>query len=188
MKITAFAASNSRQSINRQLIMHASEVLVTEITSDAQVDVLDLNDFEMPIYSVDRQMANGIPEAAQIFFDNIGTADGLLISYAEHNSSYSVAFKNVFDWASRIDAKVFQGKPMVVMSASPGSRGGANVLKTAVDSAPYFGADIRASFSVGRFSTVFDSDRNQLIDSDLAATLRRSLSALSASIIDHGLN
>ncbi|MFT5260301.1 MAG: chromate reductase [Saprospiraceae bacterium] len=82
MKILAFAASNSRQSINKQLVTYASSVI-----GDAQVELLDLNNFEMPIYSADREAQSGVPSLAQQFFDKIGAADGLLISYAEHNGS-----------------------------------------------------------------------------------------------------
>lgn len=178
MKILAFAASNSAQSINKQLVTHASEVLKAEIETGAEIEILDLNDFEMPIYSIDRESTDGIPAAAQIFFDKIGAADALLISYAEHNGFYTAAYKNIFDWASRIDMKVFQNKPMVIMSASMGPSGGANALKTAVDSAPFFGANILGSLSVGPFSEKFDAGIGGLTDPELAATLRQSLAAL----------
>lgn len=180
MNITAFAASNSRASINKQLVTHAAAVMQTEITSKAIVEILDLNEFEMPIYSIDRQTEGGIPQKAQLFFDKIGTADALLISYAEHNGFYTAAFKNIFDWASRIKMAVYQDKPMVIMSASIGPNGGANVLKTARESAPFFGADIKGSFSVGPFADKFDVDKNQLKDPELIKTLRSSLQALVA--------
>jgi NAD(P)H-dependent FMN reductase len=49
MKILAFAASNSRSSINKSLVTYASSLF-----ENAQVDVIDMNDYEMPIYSSDR--------------------------------------------------------------------------------------------------------------------------------------
>ena len=178
MKILAFAASNSAQSINKQLVTHAADVLKSQIEPGAEIEILDLNDFEMPIYSIDREQADGIPDAAQIFFDKIGSADALLISYAEHNGFYTAAYKNIFDWASRIEMKVFQDKPMVAMSASMGPGGGANVLKAASDSAPFFGANIVGSLSVGPFSEKFDTETNSLKDHALAHTLLTSLAAL----------
>lgn len=182
MKILAFAASNSRKSINRQLVNHAVSVLHSEIASDAQIETLDLNDYEMPIYSIDRETADGIPDAAQLFFDKITAADALLISYAEHNGFYTAAYKNLFDWASRIEMKVFQGKPMVIMSASIGRNGGANVMKAAIDSGPHFGADVRGHFSVGPFAVKFDEASQSLSDSALAIKLRQSLAILLSSI------
>lgn len=175
MKILAFAASNSAQSINKQLVTHASEIFKSEVHTGAEVEILDLNDFEMPIYSIDREKSDGIPEAAQTFFAKIGAADALLISYAEHNGFYTSAYKNIFDWTSRIEMKVFQDKPMVIMAASIGPNGGANVLKTANESASFFGANILGSLSVGPFSERFDIEKGSLIDPDLVATLRQSL-------------
>lgn len=183
MKILAFAASNSSQSINRQLVDHAAAVLCNEIASDAKVEMLDLNDYEMPIYSIDREMAEGIPYVAHLFFEKIAAADALLISYAEHNGFYTAAFKNLFDWTSRIEMKVFQDKPMVIMSASIGKNGGANVLKTALDSAPHFGADVRSSFAVGPFADKFDGTNQNLSNPDLAFALRQSLASLASSTL-----
>ncbi|MEM9574654.1 MAG: NAD(P)H-dependent oxidoreductase, partial [Pseudomonadota bacterium] len=60
MKILAFAASNSAQSINKQLVTHASEIFKSEVYAGAEVEILDLNDFEMPINSIDREKSDGI--------------------------------------------------------------------------------------------------------------------------------
>lgn len=178
MKVLAFAASSSRESINKQLVTYAASILKSESASDIDTEVLDLNDFEMPIYSIDRENQDGIPPLAHSFFNKIGAADALLISYAEHNGGYSAAFKNIFDWASRIQSKVFQEKPMVIMSTSPGSKGGANVLKLAIEAAPHFGADLRASFSVASFHNAFDSESGYLLDEALAKELRQSVLSL----------
>ena len=55
--ILAFGASNSKQSINKKLAKFAADQV-----ADAAVQFLDLNDFEMPIYSIDRQNESGIPD------------------------------------------------------------------------------------------------------------------------------
>ncbi len=177
-RLLAFAASNSRNSINKQLVTHAATVLKSEINQDTEITILDLNDFEMPIYSIDREQESGIPEAAHTFFKTIGDADALLISYAAHNGTYTVAYKNIFDWCSRIDSKVFQSKPMVIMSASPGQGGGASVLKIAEDSAGYYGAEVRGSMSVGSFTKTFNTETGELADVELATTLRSQLAKL----------
>lgn len=176
MKILAFSASNSRNSINKQLVTHAAEVFKTEFKPDADIETLDLNDYEMPIYSIDRERESGIPQLAQDFLDKIGGADALLISFAEHNGLYTAAFKNIFDWASRLEKNIFQNKPMVIMSTSPGGRGGANVMGIALEGIPRFGGDIRASFSVGRFSENFKD--GALTDPNITRTLYESLAKL----------
>ncbi len=173
--VLAFAASNSSHSINKKLVTHAASVLKDEILSGVEITTLDLNDFEMPIYSVDREDEHGIPEQAKAFYAAIGQADILLISYAEHNGHYSAAFKNIFDWCSRIEMKIFQDKPMVIMATSPGGRGGASVLKAANESAGHFGAEVKGSLSVPNFYQTFDAEKGVLIDIDLAAALRKQL-------------
>ena len=180
MNILAFAASNSSQSINRQLLGHAI-ALLDGADVDATIETLDINDYEMALYSSDREAASGIPEAAHRFYQKIGAADALLISFAEHNGSYSAAFKNLFDWASRIDPKVYQNKPTVMLATSPGAGGAANVLATATKSAPYFGADLKASMSVPSFYDHFDAESGRLVDDGLASELRAAVSQLMVS-------
>ena len=97
MKVIAFAATNTKASINKQLVTHATNLLAAN--TGAEIELLDLNDFEMPIYSIDREVANGIPEPAKAFYNKIGEADAVVISFGEFNGNYSVAYKNVFDWA-----------------------------------------------------------------------------------------
>ena len=182
MRLLVFAASSSKNSINGALVKHASNRLRKEWLADIQIERIDLNDYEMPIYSIDREQKDGIPLAAQRFIDQVRTADALMVSYAEHNGSYTAAFKNVFDWASRIEMKVFQGKPMVALSTSVGRRGAASVLKLAVDSAPHFGAEVIASLSVPSFRDTFDTDRGTLRDSDLSKKLDHALGQLAARL------
>ena len=131
MKVLAFAASNSRRSINRQLLDYAVSLL-----DGVEVEMLDINDYEMPLYSIDREEAGGIPDEAKAFYSKIGEADALVISFAEHNASYTAAFKNLFDWTSRFERKLYQGKPAVMLSTSPGPGGGKNVLATATSALP----------------------------------------------------
>ena len=175
MKVLVFAASTSRHSINLALIRHAASRLRAEHLPGVELEVIDLNDYEMPIYSVDREAEGGIPAAAHRFYEQIGASDGILVSYAEHNGNYTAAFKNLFDWASRIDMKVFQGTPMVAMSTSPGGGGGANVLRMAIASAPHFAAEIVGSLSVPAFSANFDTEKGVLTDPAFADQLGKVL-------------
>ena len=173
MKILAFAASSSRNSINKQLITYAASLL-----ENTDIEIIDLNDFEMPIYSEDREKQLGIPEAAERFFKKIGAADALLISFAEHNGSYTAAYKNLYDWASRINSKVFQNKPMVILATSPGPGGAGNVLATAKTSAPHFGGDVRADLSIARFYDVFDLQEGRISNREIVKKLTAALSHL----------
>lgn len=177
MKVLAFAASNSKQSINKKLVTYASQFL-----TDAEIEILDLNDYEIPLFSVDREKEFGEPpELAVKFFNKIGQSDALLISYAEHNGSYTAAYKNLFDWTSRIDQKVFQGKPMVLLATSPGPGGARNVLATAKNSAPFFGGEVKADLSIPSFNKVFDYGTNKFID----LTIEDKLKATVAELINY---
>jgi NAD(P)H-dependent FMN reductase len=151
MKIIAFGASPSKNSINKKLATYASSLF-----ENAEVEVLDLNDYQMPLFSVDVEVEIGQHELAKAFLAKMESADFLVVSLAENNSNYSAAFKNLFDWCSRITVKVFQQKPMLLMATSPGARGGANVLEIAKNAFPRYGADIKATFSLPSFNENFD--------------------------------
>jgi len=178
MKILALAASNSRQSINKQLVSYASELLTTKIIPNAEVEIIDINDFEMPLFSVDRESESGIPQQAHAFYDKIGSVDAVIISYAEHNASYTAAFKNLFDWTSRIDAKVYQGKDMIMLATSPGPGGARNVLAAAKSSAPYFAAEVKADLSIASFYDNFDVEKGQLRNAEVQTQLEEALATL----------
>ncbi len=181
MNIVAFAGSNSSRSINGTLVAYAARLIESgEIPGldDAKVDILDLNDYEMPLFGVDRQERDGIPAAAGEFLAKIREADAIIISFAEHNGSYTVAFKNVFDWASRVDAKVYSSKPTVMLATSPGPGGGRFVLETATTQAPYRGAELRGSLFIPRFSDAFDADQGELVEAQTRVDLVAALAGL----------
>ncbi|GAB5446277.1 NADPH-dependent FMN reductase [Gymnodinialimonas sp.] len=158
MKLLAFAASNSRASINRALVEHAITRLHAGIAPEVAVTTLDLNDYEMPIYSPEREAEGGIPAVAQDFFAQIGAADAVLVSFAEHNGFVTAAWKNIFDWMSRIDGQLWQSKPVVFLAASPGGRAGANVLASQEKLAPFFGADLRGTLGIGKWAEAWDGE------------------------------
>lgn len=149
-KIIAFGASNSETSINKQLATYAANQF-----ENTSIEILDLNDYEMPIFSIDKEK-NGIPQLAHDFYNKLGTADLIIISFAEHNGVYTTAFKNIFDWTSRVNMNVFQDKPMFLLATSPGPRGGSTVLEIAKNRFPFQGGIIKGSFSLPSFYENFD--------------------------------
>lgn len=173
MKLLAFGASTSSTSINRQLANHAASLV-----EGAEVTDLDLRTFNLPIYSSDEEETNGIPAAAHEFRALIGSHDGLVVSLAEHNGSYSAAFKNLYDWTSRIDTKVWQDKPMLLLATSPGGRGGATVLEAGKATFPRMGADLKATFSLPSFHDNFAAGEG-ITDPELAAELAEAVAAFA---------
>ena len=172
MKITAFGASYSRTSINRQW----AEYVSVQIPGDNSLRVLDLNDYDLPVYTVERQNEIGIPASVGQFVDELNAADLLVVSFAEYNGTYTAGFKNLFDWASRHQLKMFENKPMILLAAAPGPRGGATVLQTAVERFPRHGARVIGSMALPRFKETFNPEQG-LVDPEL----RKELDALITS-------
>ena len=144
--IIALGGSSSRKSINKILAVYTAHLV-----HNAQVEVLDLNEFELPLYSIDLEEEKGIPVQARNLLASIQSADGIVLSLAEHNGAYSAAFKNAFDWMSRIDGKLWAHKPMLLLASSPGARGGQTVLDIAKGRFPYMGGNIVGSMAVPNF-------------------------------------
>lgn len=174
-KILAFGASNSKKSINQALALHAASHLDGEIVS------LHLNDFEMPIYGIDKENEDGIPDLAYSFKKRIDEVDGLIISFAEHNGSFTSAFKNIFDWISRIDKGILKSKKMIIMSAAPGAAGGKRVLDHAEIIFSYNNENYLGSFSLSHFSENF-SEKQGIVNNEKKKELFELLSVFEKSL------
>ncbi len=168
MRILAFAASNSSTSINRNLVEYAAS-----LAEGHEIETLDIHDYEMPIFSEDREEEmGGVPQLAHDFLARIKGVDALMISHAEHNGTFPASFKNLFDWCSRLGAEVWQGKKMALMATSDGQGGAGRVLDFAVKAAPNFGGEVVGHLSVPHYSDVFDEEAGKLTDAELDAALR----------------
>jgi NAD(P)H-dependent FMN reductase len=151
MRIIALAGSNSKNSINKRLSKYVSSLF-----EDAKIDLLDLNNYEVELYSIDKEIENGIPSKIKELAQLIDETDLLVLSLAEHNGTYSAAFKNVYDWLSRIQNRhSFGAKPILLMASSTGRRGGLGVLEAAIDRFPRDGSKILDTFSLPSFDDNF---------------------------------
>ena len=168
-KIIAIGGSNSKNSINKTLAAYAANQI-----QDVDVVVLDLNDFELPIYGIDLEQDNGIPEDAKSLNTLLESADGFVISLAEHNGAYTAYFKNILDWLSRIDIKIWKNKPILLLATSPGARGGRIILQSAKDYFPFLGGNVVAEFSLPNFFDNFSD--NTILDKELSHRLTREIS------------
>ncbi len=125
-KILAFAGSTRIDSFNKKLVKIAAS---GASEAGADVTIIDLRDFQMPIYDEDLERQNGLPSNAQKLKNLMLAHQGLLISSPEYNSSISGVLKNTIDWTSRqgdseIPLACFKDKVAGLMSASPGGLGG----------------------------------------------------------------
>jgi len=180
MKILAFAATSSNKSINNQLVRYMANQLSSQ-REDTEIEILDINDYELPLFSEDREAELGQPKLAKAFLDKIGSSNAVIISFAEHNGSYTVAYKNLFDWASRINPKVFQDKDMIMLATSPGPGGASSVLATATASAPYFDGNVKASLSIPSFYDNFDSNQGSIKNDEINEQLLSAVNSLFKS-------
>ena len=133
----------------------------------------------IPLYDGDVEAAQGLPDAVMKLKERVVAADGLLLVTPEYNNSLPGVFKNAIDWLSRPDtdiARVFGGRPVGVIGASPGGFGTLlsqtawlPVLKT-LRTAAYFGGRLQVS----RAGDVFDKSGN-LVDERIREQLKKYL-------------
>jgi NAD(P)H-dependent FMN reductase len=177
MNILSFGASASKHSINKQFAHFVADQFGTDKTSK-----IDLIDFPLTVFTVDEEKENGFPANVHQFLEKIYAADLIVISMAEHNGSYTTWFKNLFDWASRVNTKFFTDKKILLLSTSPGPRGGIGSLTAAEDRFPRHGAQILATFSLPNFETNFDASIG-ILNNDLKMELEKIISQVKAQEI-----
>lgn len=183
IKLVAFAGATRKDSLNKKLVRLAAAAAEK---AGASVTVIDLADYEMPLYDGDLEAASGLPEKALAFKKLLTESDGFLISSPEYNSSFSAVLKNAIDWASRVSGpgdsglSAFRGKYAGLMSVSPGALGGLRGLYHLRELLQnIFVTVIPAMQAVGQGATVFNDD-GSLKDEKQAA----ALAALANDLVD----
>jgi NAD(P)H-dependent FMN reductase len=134
-RILAFAGSLRAGSYNKKLAKVAAGHAKA---AGAEVTVIDLRDFPLPIFDEDLEAKEGLHANARKLKDYFLANQGLIISTPEYNSSYSAALKNAIDWITRpaknkdgtpeAPLACFDGKIVALYAASPGGLGGIRVL------------------------------------------------------------
>jgi len=120
IKIIGFTGSLRVKSYNLAALRAATELLPEGST----LEIVDLS--PIPFFNEDIE-AEGVPQVIVDFKEKLATADAILISTPEYNFSIPPVLKNALDWASRGTDLPLSGKPLAIMSASPGMLGGARV-------------------------------------------------------------
>ena len=189
-RILAFASSTRRESFNKKLVAIAAQ---GAREAGAEVTLIDLKDFPLPLFDQDLEAEEGMPENGKklkkLFIDH----DGLLIASPEYNSSLPAVLKNAIDWVSRPapgepSLLAFRGKVAILMSASPGALAGLRGLLQVIsgDSTPedddpsVDGDPDGAQYPVaGRTQGAFDSFGQAVV----FQTLRKERGALLKSVL-----
>lgn len=126
-RILVFGGSLRRESFNQKLAQLAAE---GAREAGAEVTLITLRDFPMPLFDGDLEEAEGKPEHAARLKKLFSEHQGLIIASPEYNSSITGALKNAIDWVSRSDSddekplSALSGKTAVLCAASPGALGG----------------------------------------------------------------
>lgn len=121
IKILAMAGSLRTESLNKKILQSA---VVGARSTGAEVTVLDLREFPLPLYDGDLEAKDGLPPNAKELRKLFTEHHGLLFALPEYNSSIPGVFKNAIDWISRPDLDPFKHKVAGLVSASPGALGG----------------------------------------------------------------
>jgi NAD(P)H-dependent FMN reductase len=179
MSITVVAIPGSvrRASFNTALLRAAAAAA----PAGCKVEISHIAD--IPLYDADREAAEGVPASVTALKDKIAAADGLLLATPEYNNSIPGVFKNAIDWLSRPPAdiaRVFGGRPVAIMGATPGGGGTAlaqaawlPVLRT-LGTQPWFGARLLVSHA----AKVFDAE-GALVDEAVEKQLARFMTGFA---------
>ena len=141
-RILAIAGSARTSSANQTL---AGLVVSDLIARDRVATMIDLADYEMPLYNGDLEERDGVPDAAHRLKEAFDSADGLIVASPEYNGAMTPLLKNSIDWVSRLDLDVLRGKLVGLMATTPGRRGGVHGLGIVRQWFDYLGLDVAAN-------------------------------------------
>lgn len=183
-RLLAFSGSLRAASYNQKLVTIAANAARE---AGADVTLISLRDFRMPLFDEDLETAEGMPAAAQKLKALFASHDGLIIASPEYNSTITGALKNAIDWVSRTTAPdekpllVLSGKTAAILSASPGGYGGARSLAQLRPFLENIHIKVLADqVSIPQAHEAFTDD-GLLVDPEKAAAVRELGSKLVAS-------
>ena len=154
---------------------------MTRRITEHEVEVIRLRELEIPMYSIVIEK-EGIPQDVKFLYEKIQSFPALIISVNEYNANVSGFFKNILDWLSRVDRHFLEQKKLLIMSTSPGKRGGASALEYCRNQFPRFGAEILESFSLPQFYENFDSEKGAIVNEIFERGVSDVLSSFSQQI------
>lgn len=181
-KIAAIAGSYRELSYNKRVLAIAAR---GARDAGADVTVIDLATFALPIYCVDDVDGKGFHAEALRLQDVLSEHDGFLIASPEYNGGIPGGFKNAIDWASRPNDKykmyeVFKGKTAAIMTASPGQFGGLRCIAPLRGVLTIMGVSVITNeIAVPFVAQKFDGDSTEMNDEKTKSHLEK----LGASLV-----
>ncbi len=181
LKVLGFAGSTREGSFNRQLLRAAAGLAVD---AGLTVNIIDLREYALPLYDGDLEEREGLPANALKLKQLIASHDAVLLASPEYNASVSAVLKNTIDWTSRPGGaedpgKVWNEKPVALLSASPGGLGGIRALNHLRAILLNVSALVLpAQFALGQAMEAFDED-GELKSTDAQAAVKGLLAQLA---------
>jgi len=171
-KIIAFTGSTNPNSINEKLVQS-----IIKQYPNQNIDFINLKKFNAPIYSQDIEQ-NGIPTSIKKLFKLFSEADAFIISSPEHNGLPTAFLKNTIDWLSRISQNIFGGKPVLLLSTSPGPMGGKTHLQILEKLVLRWGALFVEQYSLGSFNQNFEEHNFTIKNLQENINLKKAIHAI----------
>jgi len=116
-KLLGICGSLRQKSYNMYALKTVREVLPEGVS----LEVAGIAD--IPLFNQD-VCDKGFPPPVAKLRAEIAAADGLVFATPEYNYSVTGVLKNAIDWASRPPDQPFQDKPVAMLSATAGLKGG----------------------------------------------------------------
>jgi NAD(P)H-dependent FMN reductase len=178
--IVGIAGALRRGSYNAALLRAAQELAPGGLA----IEVASIR--ELPLYDGDLEAEQGLPEPVRALKERIAAADGLLLVTPEYNNSIPGVFKNAIDWLSRPPKdipRVFGGKPVALMGATPGSGGTALAQAAWLPVLRTLGTELWSGprVQVSSAAKVFDGE-GRLVDEAVRGAVARHLAGFDEFI------
>ena len=173
-RVLVIAASTRTQSVNRALAQHVHDSLADQGTP---AGLVDLGDYEMPLYHADLEVSAGVPDTTRALAARVAAAEVLVIVSPEYNGAFTPLLKNTIDWLTRIDSRILAHVTVLLASASPGRGGGANGLAMVAHWMANMGVQVAdttlsvGGAEIGPDSTLSSFDAEALADFATQATV-----------------
>lgn len=173
-EILYFSGSNSPSSVNQALVSYLSDLPALAGL------LINLTDFDLPIYHVTTQLQNPPAKLAELK-KIIDMHEAIVIAVPVHNGSVTAFFKNALDWVSRADKeyRAFQDKNIVLLSASPGG-GCKNALDHSATILEILGGAVQAKIPITYHYTrvAFKDGKLAINDENLLKEITTAITAL----------
>lgn len=160
MHVLLLNASPSPTSLH-QILLDAVAGELTDVTFER----ISARNLEAPLWTPERE-AVGVPEVIQGLAQAIASADVVVFASPEHNGGTPAMMKNAIDWLSRAGTSPFFPAKVVLLSTSPGARGGKTNLDSLAQRLPWWGATLLGAHSLGSFHSHFSAETGLPTDKD----------------------